>query len=148
MRPYFLKSTDTFLYHLCLVTRQSKSQHLHSTGAALLCAQPGGVQRHHLVRNCHHDGSWFMLLSTLGTGEMGRREAGGADHSPIAWTRVQIALMCFSARKIWAAAGQYAGMGQDLWDPGPALMLFQGVPDFLEGLNETPQKGEYWCLAV
>lgn len=40
-------------------------------------------------------------------GEMHKREAKGLDDSPIVWTRVQIAL-------IWAAAGQCAGMVQDL----------------------------------
>lgn len=60
-------------------------------------------------------------------GEMGRRKAGGLDGSPIAWPRVQTALMWLSARKVWAIAGQWAGMSKDLWDPGPALRLLQGL---------------------
>jgi len=46
----------------------------------------------------------------------------GIDYFPVAWTKVQIALMWLSASKVWAAAGQCTGMGQYLWDPGPALM--------------------------
>lgn len=72
---------------------------------------------------------------------------GGLEDTPITWMKVQIAL-------VWLASGQLLVTGtcgsqdQHLWASGSALMLLPGVPDFLEGLNETPQKGKGCFLAV
>lgn len=54
------------------------------------------------------------------------------DDSSVAWTDVAFCQKDFSSC--------FAGVGQDLWDPGPAMLLLQGIPDFLEGLKKNPLK--------
>lgn len=83
-----------YLYHLWLVTRQCKSQHLLSMGVLHGVCDLGLCRDVTLGEAAIVVAPVLCFSPLLGEGavwgEMGRRKAEGLDDSSIAWTRVQI----------------------------------------------------------